>query len=96
MTSWGLNSGPTRHIPNALPTELSGLTGFNTNVINVTMASVLPPDHCYQRTGVDLIQPIAMLRGTPRLYNHQHVSDYRIQHNLLNLAYLIYLSNMDD
>ena len=57
---WGLNPGPTGYIPDALPTKLSGLTGFNTNVINVTMASVLPPDHCYQGTGVDSIQLIAM------------------------------------
>ena len=34
------------------------------------MASVLPANHCYQRTGVEFIQPIAMLRGTPRLHNH--------------------------
>ena len=55
-----MNPGPTGHIPDALPTELSGLTEFNTNVTNVTMASVLPSDHCYQGTGVNLIQLIAM------------------------------------
>ena len=88
-----MNPGPTGHIPDALPTELSGLTRFNTNVINITMASVLPPsDHCYQGTGVDLIQHIAMLRGTPRLHNHQHVSDYIIQQFQITLVYYLLLT----
>ena len=29
---WGLNPGPTGYLPDALPTELSGLTGFNTTM----------------------------------------------------------------
>ena len=94
---WELNPGPTGHIPDALPTELSGLTRFNTNVINITMASVLPPsDHCYQGTGVDLIQHIAMLRGTPRLHNHPTCVRLYNPTQPPNLIHLICLGNLDD